>query len=364
MKKITILFIISYLLITGCASNCMEYASATTAARTEKDLKRAEDWGLKALNSEACFPETNALAPYFLATEVYLKQNNYTKMAEMLTIAEDRNAAQPLERPFKLGDTPIRTIGEGVQAYREQEWVNIYNKAVELIQKEKIEEAKRQIEIAILINPKKIENYSTLSAIDVTNQNYESAISTINRGLDIDKYDPMLNERMADIFQIQNKLNSAKELYLNAIKYSDNPGPIMRKLLGVYIDLEETQQAIDYSNQLMNKYPDDPDLYYNVGVLYQRLASQLYDKNLNDFNNMDDSYSNEKIISLYKSYKLAREYSYNARDYYLQASDLENEENESTTSGAKEMKRIMKLIDDMFIPGIRKTAKDQGISLD
>ena len=52
----------------------------------------------------------------------------------MLDIAEERNTDQLLETPFKLGDIPVTTIGEGVLAYRDQEWAKIYNQAVEYIQ--------------------------------------------------------------------------------------------------------------------------------------------------------------------------------------------------------------------------------------
>ena len=77
MKKLSILLSIYIIIVlTGCASTCMEYRSATTAARSEKNLKRAEEWGLKALDSPACNPETDAHTPYFLATEVYLTQKN------------------------------------------------------------------------------------------------------------------------------------------------------------------------------------------------------------------------------------------------------------------------------------------------
>ena len=88
MKKFIILASISVIMfITGCSSTCMEYRSATTAARSEKNLKRAEEWALKALESSECNPENDALAPYFLATEVYLKQKKYKQMAEMLILA-------------------------------------------------------------------------------------------------------------------------------------------------------------------------------------------------------------------------------------------------------------------------------------
>ena len=136
MKKLSIILLINlFVLVTGCASTCMEYRSATTAARSEKNLKRAEEWGLKALESPECNPDTDAWTPYFLAVEVYLLQKNYSKMAKMLDIAESRNPDQPLEKPFKLGDTAVETIGEGVAAYRDQEWTKIYNKAVDYIQK-------------------------------------------------------------------------------------------------------------------------------------------------------------------------------------------------------------------------------------
>ena len=147
MKNLTIIFSTIVLIIfNSCASTCMEYRSATTAARSEKDLKRAEDWGLKALDSPECNPNTDAHAPYFLATEVYLQQKKYDKMAEMLNLAEKRNPDQLLEKPFKLGETPVNNIKEGVQAYRDQEWVKIYNKAITYIQKNKIEKAKKNIE--------------------------------------------------------------------------------------------------------------------------------------------------------------------------------------------------------------------------
>ena len=175
MKNLSILLSIHFfLLLTGCASTCMEYRSATTAARSEKDLKRAEEWGLKALESPECNPSTDGYALYFLATEVYLQQKKYAKMAEMLTLAEQRNPDQPLENPFILGDTPVETIGEGVEAYRDQEWTKVYNKAVDYIQKDKIDKAKKKIETAILIHPKKGENYSTLATIYIENENIDS----------------------------------------------------------------------------------------------------------------------------------------------------------------------------------------------
>ena len=85
---------------------------------------------------------------------------------------------------------------------------------------------------------------------------------------------------------------------------------------------------------------------------------------ISNFINTNKDSSANQIINLYKSYKKAREYSYNARDFFLQASDLEIEENSSSLEGSKEMKKVMKNIDNIFIPSIKKTAREAGIELE
>ena len=81
--KNKILFISIAIYIIGCAGGggSMEFTSAKTAARTERNLQKAEEWGLKALNVES--DSNNALVPYFLAVDVYRPQKKWIKMAEM-----------------------------------------------------------------------------------------------------------------------------------------------------------------------------------------------------------------------------------------------------------------------------------------
>ena len=367
MKKITILLIIN-LFFTGCASTCMEYRSATTAARTEKNLQRAEEWGLKALSSPECDPSNDAKAPYFLATEVYLKQKNYIKMAEMLNLAEKRNPEGLLETPFRLGDTPITTIQEGVNAFRDQEWAKIYNRVVDLVNKDNIDDAKKQIEIAVLIDPRKSENYSTLAAIHLQNQDMDAALATANRGLESNNNSSILNQLKADIL-LQGKpdpkaMNNAVSLYKKAIEHSEDPGPVMRKLLFVYIDLGDNQKAIDYSNELLDKYPNDADLYYNIGVLYQRLTVEKFDPARELFLKTTESSSKDDIEKVYNSFVLARKYAYNSKDYFLQAGDLELDENISTRDAVQEMSKLMDQIDELFMPSIRETARSAKVNLE
>jgi len=365
MKYLIILLSISSLLfITGCSSTCMEYRSATTAARSEKDLKRAEKFGLEALESVECNPDTNARIPYFLAKEVYLARKDYRKMAEMLAIAEQKNPDQLLENPYKLGDTPIETIGEGVDAVRENVWGELFNKAVVLFNKKNYKKAEKQLKLCLVIHPSRIENYPALVDVYKKNGNDDLVLEIVERGLNIDSQNSYLNMTKADLSYQNEDFKTAQELYLIAIEFSDDPGPIMRKLLFIYIDLGENQNAIDYSNELMNKYPDDPDLYYNVGVLYQRLTLETFDPARDLFLKTTVESDPSTIIELYGSFKTARQYAYNSKDYFLQASDLELDESISTTEAVSEMRKLMDQMDELFIPSIRETARSASIELE
>ena len=275
-KILFLLFSIAILTITGCVSSSMEYRSATTAARSEKNLKKAEEWGLKALAIEA--DSSNAHIPYFLAIEVYKPKKNWVKMAEMLDEAVRRNPTQQLERPIVIDrDNIFLTIEEGVKTYREEEWSKLYNLSVEYFQKDEFELAIQNLEIAIKMDPSRGESYGTLAALHLQKENpYKAKEIALVGSKNAPRYS--LNYQvLADIAIKAENLDEAEKYYETAIENTDAPGPIMRQLIFLYIDKGETQRAIEYSDVLLNKYPNDPDLYFNIGVLFQRLALEAFD---------------------------------------------------------------------------------------
>lgn len=422
MNHIKILAIAFLLLfVAGCASGSMEYRSATTAARTERNLERAEEWGLKALNHPA--EVKNAHVPYFLATEVYKPQKKYRKMAEMLEEALRRNPSQTLEKPFRLGDTPVTTIAEGVSAYKEQEWGTIFNIAVEYYQAGELDKAIEKLEIAKILNPSKAENFSTLSAIYIQlsstltslDENKKQELRLLFRsakegndvseheliktyGLDVKQLDQasfeeiitspfpdpsfltkaenvaheglkqsggnaLLYQVLADVSLKRGDLEEASLHLQEALNNTDNPGPIIKQLVFVYIDQGKNKEAIDLTEELLNKYPNDADLYYNVGVLYQRLAVEAFDPARELY--LAEENSAEDIVKAYQLFNQARSFAYNSRDYFLQASDLEvDDPTGSSQTAVHEMKKLMQQIDDIFIPSVRQIARENNISLD
>ena len=363
----TIFLALVILTLTACVSTSMEYRSATTAARSEKNLKKAEEWGLKALSIEA--DSSNAHIPYFLAIEVYRPRKEWIKMAKMLDEAVRRNPDQELERPIILDtlnmtrENVLLTIEEGVETYRNEEWGKLYNLSVEYFQNNEYELAIQNLEIALLMNPNRGETYGTLAAIYIQLENISKAKETALLGSrNAPKYS-MNYQVLADISVKEGDLDTAEQYYEIAIENTDNPGPIMRQLVFLYIDKGETQRAIDYSDVLLNKYPNDSDLYFNIGVLFQRLALEAFDPARELYLALSDAPSGEDINQAFNQFNNSRKYAYNARDYFLQASDLEIEGDGSSGKAAREMRKLMKQIDDIFIPSIREIARNQKIEL-
>ena len=128
----------------------------------------------------------------------------------------------------------------------------------------------------------------------------------------------------------------------------------------------DNQKAIDYSNELLDKYPNDANLYYNVGVLYQRLAIEIQVRSKENFNQLNemDSPGENLISQVYSDFREVRKYANNAKDYFYEASDLEQDENLDTKHAITEMKSAINQMDDIFIPSIRKIANSAGVELD
>ncbi len=345
----------------------MEYRSATTAARSEKNLKKAEEFGLKALALQG--DSLNAQIPYFLAIEVYKPKKEWEKMAKMLDEAIKRNPKQKLERPIIIDRENIyTTIEEGVGVYREEEWGKIYNLSVEKFQKNEYKPAIKHLEIAIKMDPSRGESYGTLAAIYLQEEakgadNLAKAKEIALMGTKNSPGHALNYQVLADIAIKAGNLDEAEGYYESAISNSDEPGPIMRQLIFLYIDKGETQKAIDYSDELLNKYPNDPDLYFNIGVLFQRLALDKFDPARESYLALPDKPASVDVVSIFNQFSDSRKYAYNARDYFLQASDLEIEGDGSSGRAAKEMRKLMKQIDDIFIPSIREIARKGSINL-
>ena len=350
IKAKNICLILYFLFLTGCASESMEFTTAKTALRSEKDFVRAEEWLKKALKADT----TDAMVAYVYATEILKPQKRYKKMASMLDLAEKRNPLQQLETPFMWEEKPVLTIKDGVQAYKEQEWTVVYNSAIDYYQNNDLDKAIDLLETALLFLPNDGSTYGTLGALYIEKKDYDRAGESIGTGLKLDPNNITLLE-IASTYYIQTKdLNKAEKTLIKALNLSKNPGNILRQLVFVQIDLEKYESAIEYSLQALRDFPNDPDIYYNVAVLYQKMGIIRFDSAREKYlkiSNVENKNEND-LEKIYTDFKESRTFFVDSKDYFLTVTDL-NPNDDVSYDAVKEIKKMLKQLDELFIPSVR-----------
>ena len=136
MKKFILLLAI---LLFSCSTSSVEYRSATTALRNDRDYNKAEEFAIKALEIN---PE-DALPAYFLAMEVYGAKNspikNYKKSAfyfkEAIAIDMIDGKDQKLEESKVIeidgGYKELTTIKEAIEYYFPSIWSELFNEGIQ-----------------------------------------------------------------------------------------------------------------------------------------------------------------------------------------------------------------------------------------
>tara|TARA_B100000902_G_C27308397_1_gene916963 strand:+ start:1839 stop:2981 length:1143 start_codon:yes stop_codon:yes gene_type:complete len=375
--------IISFILFTlwscaGSNATSMEYRSATTAVRSERNFTKGEEYALKALDLE--IHQNEARVAYFLAVEIYRPRKDWVKMNDMLNLAMKKNPGENLERPMRLDNGKVlKTISDAVPIYKEEIWMSSFNKTVSLVDVQKFEEALKEINFAKSIL-EKADNYLTSTLINLqlaqdsgsSGKKYEKvAKENLNKALELDSNNYRALQIWGDLeFQVQN-FELAREYYQKALdntKNIDNISELKQSLIYIHVELEEYDEAIILSDEVLASNPDNADIYFNVGVIYQRLGNTFYENMVDQYKKLtsSDNISTEKIKNIYNDCKETLKMVNLAKDYFMDASMLEIDDSSvgQTESAINDMKRLRKNIKDVYLLSIEKIAKDSGVTLD
>jgi len=189
-----ILLILVLVCATGWGSKnatTMEYRSAKTAARSERNLNRAEEFGLKALTMEE--HANDASVAFFLATEVYKPKKNWSEMNKMLNRALEINPEQKLKGFSALKSRKKEIVKDAVAMYKEELWVNVFNSGFSMYERGKLNKAIEQFNLAKDIF-EKIENYLALADLYSQMENAEKTIENLIKAeeMEPDNFDVLI----------------------------------------------------------------------------------------------------------------------------------------------------------------------------
>ena len=304
----------------------MEYRSAKTAARSEKNLKRAEEFGLKALNMEE--HANDASVAFFLATEVYKPKKNWREMNKMLDLALSINPNQKLKGFSALKSKKKEIVKDAIAMYKEELWVKVFNNGFSKYEQGKIDEALDEFVFASTVLLK-IENYLALADIYIQTKNPDKAIENLNIALDMDSnnYDVLIS--LANHYYATSDYDKAIDYYNQVIDGADNEdikNNVLRMMLDLNIELKNYDKAFEIKDELENSYRENADFTYTVGVLYQNLAANLYD----EANEKMNRYRNKagktrELVAIYKKFMQAMEYAEEAIENFETTESLSSD---------------------------------------
>jgi len=364
------LTIFSYMLIalflTNCASgpSSVEFTSAKTKARSERNLKDAENYALQALSLEA--HAQDAQVPYFLATEIYKPQKNWTKLIEMFDEAMKRDSEAMLLQPLMYNNKPIYKMQDQINIYYKNElWFILFNKAVKMYEDDLTDpEIIKLLELAMYVDPNNVKAYILLATTYNINDNLNAAKELINNALKLESLQveekARLSSILAEFYKQENNYSNGIESYMQAYdfyKSIDNTDGLMSSMVGILglnLLLEDWLKSIQWAEKIYEDFylvseENEIDILFNISLAYNNAASSYYNVAGEVFNS--DNPTRAALQESMNNYNIAFEYFDIARDFFMELEDMGSE---NGASMAIQVKDYMDLIEDTQIPFVQK----------
>lgn len=359
------------LFVWSCASgpSSIEFTSAKTKARSERNLKEAEKYALQAMELEV--HQNDAEVPYFIATEIYKPQKKWVQMSEMLDEAMRRNPEQKLKEPKYLVDTEnitrenykesiAYTIGQAVLAYRKELWVSLYNESITKFNNGNNDEAIELLRLTIDLDPNNVKSYVTLSKAYRLNDQLDLSKNTIDLGLDLNKIESDQKAELhiikAEIFKQGGEYVAAISNYTQAYNETKSMHSMI-ELLNLNLLSENWPESIQWAEKIYEDlYLIDEvhatDVLFNIALAYRETASRYYNLGIKVIEQLNEEtpLSRSELQECINNYNIALKYFDQSRDFFLEAEDMGSYD---ASSRAAQIKQYMRSIEDDLIPLIQ-----------
>tara|TARA_B100001750_G_scaffold238664_1_gene245521 strand:- start:1254 stop:2384 length:1131 start_codon:yes stop_codon:yes gene_type:complete len=354
------------LFVFSCASgpSSVQFTSAKTKARSERNLKEAEKYALEALVLEA--HQQDAQVPYFLATEVYKPQKKWGKVVEMFDEAMKRDPEAMLSQPYQYEGRIITKMQEQITIYYISElWYILYNKAVKDYDENQTDvEIIELLELAMHVNPNNINTYVLLSKIYDSNEQPDLSKGIINQALNIES---ITVDEKANLCAIQAEqfkqegnytegINSYKTAYDYYKQADDEDGRMscMVSILSLNLLLENWDESIHWAGKVYDEdylISDDTkmDVFFNIALAYNNAASNYYNIAGSVFNS--DNPSRYELQEAMNNYNKAFTFFDQARDFFNELDDMGSD---NGARMAEQVKNYMEMIEDKQVPFVQK----------
>lgn len=160
-----------------------------------------------------------------------------------------------------------------------------YAYAYEMHKQKKYDEAITYYKRAMALNPKKQENYINIAQIYALQNDYQSALDTLNQGIAQIPYgaelltqkDTLLKSRAGQTYEAATKLYENadfKGALENYLKINPQTPEVQIAVANCYYELKDYQNAVLYYEKVLQNNPKNQDVLYVCAMSYNELGNQ------------------------------------------------------------------------------------------
>lgn len=249
------------------------------------DLEGAEAKFLEAMKIDG--QENNALVPYHLAIDIYLKQRRYDEMNAMIEEALKRNPDQ------KVGG---KSIIDEINSHRQTQWLIEYNSGVSLYTEANLgvegnnftddqiallQQAKKHFSDAISVYPEDEGSYGNLIHVLRSIGDVEGEENAIKMTLERFPNNLDVTNLGGDLMTSQGRPEEAIKYYLRAHAIDSKDMFAIKRVASTYLELDQQDKALEMMISARVDFPLDLDILFNIAMIYTNMA----DKNSADAQN-------------------------------------------------------------------------------
>lgn len=291
---------------------------------------------------------TNALAYYY-------KGSALGSIAEDLQPPSDRT---PYYRDMRESFDNARRFGEEMDR-RPSEldnideiilsiWANEHNAGAEILTDDSVRQATTNpeqaamahFENATIVQPDSSISYVVLSSVRYQNDDIEGAIEAYERGMEkmeqplVDDY-----EFLISLYFVQNRYDDARELATEAVDAYPEESTFVQFLADTYLEIGETERAVELIRELIAENPDNPQYYFVLGTQLYRSAEEKLNRAGSDFERAYQMEDQASQLSSAERENLEGE----IEQIREEAERLESEGNEMADMAVEEIKSSLEL---------------------
>ena len=128
--------------------------------------------------------------------------------------------------------------------------------------------------------------------------------------------------------------------------------------------MNEIETAIPYGTELLSQMENDPNIKmsliaecaFNLAILYRNKGAAIYNEIIQYFS--DTEISNEKTNKQLDDSEIALDHYQNSKNYFQLSLDYDEESSETTKQFKKEMRKIIKQMENEIIPSLESLLKE------